>query len=128
MAYGGFPYTKGTHEAKLGPINFSVRDRETVNVPVWAGVVAIVIGSGLLLFSTKKLLSLRQKRRWRAPTKTKRFRGRAEGLLDRIEGIVLRESWRPGRFAAPLHADERGSHQTYPDSPKATSSGGRCSG
>ena len=55
LAYGGFTYTKGTHEANLGPINFSVRDRETVNVPVWAGVVAVVIGGGLLLFTSKKL-------------------------------------------------------------------------
>src|SRR4026209_2434312 len=48
LAYGSFSYTKETHEAKLGPLELSVKDKETVNVPVWAGVGAIVIG-GLLL-------------------------------------------------------------------------------
>ena len=50
LMYGGFTYTKETHEAKIGPIVLSVKDKETVNVPVWAGVGAIVIG-GLLLVS-----------------------------------------------------------------------------
>lgn len=49
LAYGKFSYTKETHEAKVGPVEFSVKDKETVNVPVWAGVGCIVIGAGLLL-------------------------------------------------------------------------------
>ena len=53
LAYGSFSYTKETHDAKLGPIEISVQDRERVNVPVWAGVGAIVIGGGLLLFGSK---------------------------------------------------------------------------
>jgi hypothetical protein len=48
LAYGQFSYTKETHDAKVGPIELSVKDKETVNVPVWAGVGAIVIGAGLL--------------------------------------------------------------------------------
>jgi len=48
LAYGGFTYTKETHETKLGPIEFSVKDKETVNIPIWAGIGAIVIG-GLLI-------------------------------------------------------------------------------
>ena len=48
LAMGSFSYTKETHETKIGPIDISVKDKETVNVPVWAGVGAIVIG-GLLL-------------------------------------------------------------------------------
>ena len=55
LAYGSFTYTKDTHEANLGPINFTVRDKETVNIPVWAGVVAIVIGGGLLLVGSKRI-------------------------------------------------------------------------
>src|SRR5262245_53584354 len=47
LAYGKFSYTKETHDAKVGPIELS--DKETVNVPVWAGVGAIVVGAGLLL-------------------------------------------------------------------------------
>jgi hypothetical protein len=53
LAYGKFSYTKETHEAKLGPLELSVKDKETVNVPVWAGVGAIVVG-GLLLLVPKK--------------------------------------------------------------------------
>ena len=54
LVYGSFTYTKETHEAKLGPIEMTVKDKETVNVPVWAGVGAIVIGGGLLVFGYKK--------------------------------------------------------------------------
>lgn len=54
LAYGSFSYTKDTHEAKLGPIELSVKDKKTVNIPVWAGVGAIVIGGGLLLVGGKK--------------------------------------------------------------------------
>jgi uncharacterized membrane protein len=54
LVYGGFSYTKESHEAKIGPIGLSVKDRRTVNVPAWAGVGAIVIGGALLLFGGKK--------------------------------------------------------------------------
>ena len=54
LEYGSFSYTKSTHEAKLGPIELSVKDKQTVNVPVWAGVGAIVVGGVLLLFGSKK--------------------------------------------------------------------------
>jgi len=54
LAYGSFSYTKETHQAKLGPIELSVKEKETVNVPVWVGVGAIVIGAALLLFGGKK--------------------------------------------------------------------------
>ncbi len=53
LAYGGFTYTKETHEAKLGSLELSVKDKETVSVPVWAGVGAIVIGGLLLVVPTK---------------------------------------------------------------------------
>ena len=53
LAYGSFTYTKETHEAKVGPLEFSVKDKETVNVPVWVGVGAIVVGGALLAFGRK---------------------------------------------------------------------------
>ena len=53
LVYGGFSYTKETHEAKIGPLELSVKDKETVNVPVWAGVGAIVVGGLLLVVPTK---------------------------------------------------------------------------
>jgi uncharacterized membrane protein len=53
LLYGGFTYTQDTHEAKLGPIELSVKDKKTVNVPVWAGVGAIVAGVVLLFVRSK---------------------------------------------------------------------------
>jgi hypothetical protein len=54
LVYGSFSYTKETHEAKLGPLELSVKDKETVSVPTWAGVGAIVAGSALLLLGGKR--------------------------------------------------------------------------
>ncbi|MDO9467345.1 MAG: hypothetical protein Q7J36_08595 [Thiobacillus sp.] len=48
LAYGGFTYTKDTHQAKLGPIEMSVKETQTVNIPIWAGLGLIVAGVGLL--------------------------------------------------------------------------------
>ena len=53
LAYGKFSYTKETHEAKIGSLELSVKDKETVNIPVWAGFGAIVIGGILLLVPMK---------------------------------------------------------------------------
>lgn len=53
LVYGGITYTKTTHDAKIGPLEFSVKDKETVNIPVWGGVGAIVIGGALLLVGRK---------------------------------------------------------------------------
>ena len=48
LLYGGFTYTKETHEAKIGPIVLAVKDRETVNIPIWAGVAAVAAGVFML--------------------------------------------------------------------------------
>lgn len=53
LAYGGFSYTRETHQAKLGPIVLTVEDRERVNVPLWAGVASIAAGAMLLLAAGK---------------------------------------------------------------------------
>ena len=53
LLYGSFGFTKETHEIKLGPVELSVKEKQTVNVPVWAGVGAIVVGVVLLLFGGK---------------------------------------------------------------------------
>jgi LPXTG-motif cell wall-anchored protein len=53
LVYGGITYTRTTHDAKLGPFEVSIKDKETVNVPVWAGVGAIVAGGALLLVRRK---------------------------------------------------------------------------
>jgi TRAP-type C4-dicarboxylate transport system permease small subunit len=49
LMYGGFTYTKDTQTAQLGSLELSIKDTETVNVPIWAGVGAIVAGGILLL-------------------------------------------------------------------------------
>jgi multidrug transporter EmrE-like cation transporter len=54
VAYGKFSYTKETHQAKLGNLEMSFKEKETVNVPAWAGVGAIVAGA-ILLFAGKKI-------------------------------------------------------------------------
>ena len=54
LVYGGFSYTKKNHHAKLGPIEMTVKENQTVNIPVWAGVGAIVIGGALLVFGSRK--------------------------------------------------------------------------
>jgi len=54
LVYGGFSYTKETHSGKLGPIELSIKEKQTVNVPLWAGVGAIVIGGALLGFGFKR--------------------------------------------------------------------------
>lgn len=53
LVYGSFSYTTQTHEAKIGPLELSVNDKKTVNVPVWVGVGAIVVGGVLLLVPEK---------------------------------------------------------------------------
>ena len=54
LVYGGITYTKTTHDTKIGPIELSIKDKETVNIPVWAGAGAIVVGGALLLLGARK--------------------------------------------------------------------------
>lgn len=53
LAYGGFSYTRSTSETQIGPIDIVTHDRQRVNIPVWAGVAAIVVGAGILLVPAK---------------------------------------------------------------------------
>lgn len=54
LAYGGFTYTKETHETKIGPIELSVKDKETVNIPVWLGAATLIAGVLLLVVRARK--------------------------------------------------------------------------
>ena len=54
LGYGSFTYTKETHDVKIGPLEMSIKDKETVNIPIWAGVGAIMVGGLLLVFGNKK--------------------------------------------------------------------------
>jgi hypothetical protein len=48
LAYGGFTYTKKTDEVNLGPVHLEVKDKERVNIPLWAGVAVAIVGGVLL--------------------------------------------------------------------------------
>jgi hypothetical protein len=54
LVYGGFSYTKERHDAKIGPLQFSITEKEYVNVPVWAGIGAIGVGVILLVGGRKR--------------------------------------------------------------------------
>jgi multidrug transporter EmrE-like cation transporter len=54
LVYGGFSYTKETHDVKLGPIELSVKEKQEVNVPVWAGLGAVVAGVLILALAGRK--------------------------------------------------------------------------
>jgi uncharacterized membrane protein YdcZ (DUF606 family) len=54
LAYGGFSYTKDSTALKLGSVELSVKEKKTVNIPIWAGVVAVVAGGLLLLSGARK--------------------------------------------------------------------------
>jgi len=54
LAYGGFSYTKDKTAVKIGSLELSIKEKETVNVPMWAGIGAIAIGGLLLVFSSRR--------------------------------------------------------------------------
>ena len=54
VVFSSFSFTKETHQAKLGPLEFSVKEKQTINIPAWAGVAAIVVGGALVLLGGKK--------------------------------------------------------------------------
>lgn len=54
LVYGGITYTSETHSAKIGSMEISIKEKKTVNVPLWAGAAAVIVGTGLLLAGGKK--------------------------------------------------------------------------
>jgi TRAP-type C4-dicarboxylate transport system permease small subunit len=54
LIYGGFTYTKSSREAKIGPLEMTMKQQQTVDVPIWAAVGSIVVGAGLLLAGSRK--------------------------------------------------------------------------
>lgn len=53
LAYGGFSYTKETHNMDIGSLQMSVDEKEYVNVPIWAGIGGILVGGVLLAWRSK---------------------------------------------------------------------------
>ena len=54
LVFGGFSFTKETTKANLGPISLSVQEKETVNIPLWASIIAIAAGAVVLVAGGKK--------------------------------------------------------------------------
>jgi hypothetical protein len=54
LLYGGFSYTKDTTAVKLGPLELTVKDKQTVNVPLWASIAAVAAGGLLLVFGSRR--------------------------------------------------------------------------
>lgn len=54
LVYGGFSYAKETHDAKLGPIELELTEKEKVRIPQWVGIAAIVVGGGLLFLGGRR--------------------------------------------------------------------------
>jgi hypothetical protein len=54
LVYQQFSFTKETHQAKIGPIELSLKEKETVNIPMWMSIGAIGLGVVLLVTGRKK--------------------------------------------------------------------------
>ena len=54
LLYGGFSYMKDSKAIKLGSVELTVKERQTINIPTWAGVGAIVVGGLLLVLGGRK--------------------------------------------------------------------------
>ncbi len=54
IGLGGFSFTRETHQAKIGPVELSLKEKENVNIPMWASVAAIVVGGVLLVMGGKR--------------------------------------------------------------------------
>ena len=53
LVYRGFTYTEETHDADLGPIELSVKEKKSVAIPVWLGVGLVLVGGALLVVGRK---------------------------------------------------------------------------
>jgi hypothetical protein len=54
LTVGSFSFTKETHQGNIGPLEFSVDEKQTVNIPLWASIISIAAGTGLLLVGFKR--------------------------------------------------------------------------
>lgn len=48
LVHGTFFVTRDEKKAELGPIKVTVQERERFEVPVWASVLAVLAGGGLI--------------------------------------------------------------------------------
>jgi hypothetical protein len=53
LVYRGFNYTSEKHTAHFGPVDFELKEKKRLELPVWAGVLAIAAGAALLVMPRK---------------------------------------------------------------------------
>jgi len=51
---GGFSFTKETTKAQIGPVAIQVKEKESINVPQWLSLGAIVLGGVLLVVGARR--------------------------------------------------------------------------
>lgn len=51
---GGFSFTKDTTAAKIGPLELTVKEKQTVNFPQWLSLGAIALGAIVLVVGARK--------------------------------------------------------------------------
>lgn len=51
---GGFSFTKDRTAAKVGPIELTVKDKESVNIPQWLSMGAVALGAIVLVAGFRK--------------------------------------------------------------------------
>jgi uncharacterized membrane protein YphA (DoxX/SURF4 family) len=51
---GGFSFTRDKTAAKVGPLELTVKDKESVNIPQWLSIGSVVLGGVLLVIGFKK--------------------------------------------------------------------------
>jgi lipoprotein signal peptidase len=47
LAYDRFSYVKDTHGFRIGSLEVAVKERETVNIPLWLSLGALAAGAAL---------------------------------------------------------------------------------
>ncbi|CAN5379302.1 hypothetical protein BH09PSE6_BH09PSE6_35550 [soil metagenome] len=54
LVYGGFSFTREKTVVKVGSVELNAKEKESFDVPVWAGIAAVVVGGVLLVAGGKK--------------------------------------------------------------------------
>ena len=54
LAYGGFTYTNDRQEIQMGSMSLTIDQHRTVPIPLWAGIAATLLGTGLLLVPARR--------------------------------------------------------------------------
>ncbi|MDW5442166.1 hypothetical protein [Polaromonas sp. SM01] len=51
---GGFSFTKDTTAAKIGPIELTVKEKQSITIPQWLSMGAVLLGAVALVMGGRK--------------------------------------------------------------------------